>query len=534
MSPTLPPDQQRTLEAKLGMLDSVDTGPSLTTPPPERVNDTDADVSSASYEHAQVYEAAKSDLNFLAGLAAPTLLKYFFPAVFISCWVWLVSFIHKPRDFSKLALGLPRGFGKTTFIKFFILYTILFTTRRYIIVISATEKHAINIITDVCSMLAHPNIRAVFGDYTLGLETDTQAMKVFGFRGRTIIIQGIGKGGAVRGTNRDNERPDLMIFEDIQTREEADSQTVSEGIEQWMIGTAMKAKSPSGCLYIFVANMYPTRWSILRKLKTNPSWTKFIVGGILSDGTSLWEDLQPITQLMEEFQADLNAGHPEIFYAEVLNDENAGTNNNIDLNKIPLYKFSPEELSLGDFIVIDPSNDKQNSDDVSIGHFQILGDRQTPVLRHLLTGKLSPGDTIREAYKMCFTYNCSLIAVESNAYQYSLLYWFTFIGQQLGVTGIQCVPIYSGSLSKVTRILTMFKSLLKGEIVVHPELTAEVHYQISQFNPIKRDNTDGILDLLTYAPRVVNEFGAQIAIDSSLAEADTEVLHYTEDDNCSC
>ncbi len=523
-----------TLESKLGMLDTIDTGPSLASIPKERVNDSDADVTNASYDHAQVYEAARTDLNFLAGLAAPTLLKYFFPPVFISCWLWLVSFIHKPRDFSKLALGLPRGFGKTTFIKFFILYTILFTTRRYIIVISATEKHAINIITDVCSMLKHPNIRAMFGDYSLGLETDTQAMQVFGFRGRTIILQGIGKGGAVRGTNRDNERPDLMIFEDIQTREEANSQAVSEGIEQWMIGTAMKAKSPSGCLYIFVANMYPTRWSILRKLKTNPSWTKFIVGGILSDGSSLWEDLQPITQLMEEFQSDLDSGHPEIFYAEVLNDEDAGTNNNFDLTKIPDYPFSGGELSLGDFIVIDPSNDKQNSDDVSIGHFQILGDRQTPVLRHLITGKLSPGDTIREAYRMCFTYNCSLIAVEANAYQYSLLYWFTFIGQQLGVSGIQCVPIYSGALSKVTRILNMFKSMLAGEVFVHPDLRPEVNYQSSQFNPIKRDNTDGILDLLTYAPRVVSEMGHMIAMGSSLTQSEPEVKVYDIDDNCSC
>lgn len=533
----LPTTAQHTLESKLGMLDSVDTGAEIRA----RVSDNEADTSQASYSHTQVYELARTDLNFLAGLAAPTLLKFFFPPVFIACWNLLVSFIHKPRDFSKLALGLPRGFGKTTFIKFFILYTILFTTRRYIIVISATEKHAINIITDVCSMLSHLNIKSVFGDWTIGLagNTDTQAMKVFGYRGRTIILQGLGKGGAVRGTNRDNERPDLMIFEDIQTREEADSQTVSEGIEQWMIGTAMKAKSPSGCLYVFIANMYPTKWSILRKLKTNPSWTKFIVGGILADGTSLWEDLQPITQLMEEFQSDLNAGHPEIFYAEVLNDENAGSNNNIDLNAIPNYSFDEAELSLGDYIVIDPSNDKANSDDVSIGHFQILGDNQTPVLMHLVTtnkdgGKLSPGDTIREAYRMCFQYNCSLIAVEANAYQYSLLYWFTHIGEQLGVSGISCVPIYSGQLSKVTRILSMFKELLKGDVIVHPSIKTEVHYQISQFNPLRRDNVDGILDLLTYSRRVIVEFGHLIAVSNILNYQDMDVAVRSMEDNCSC
>jgi len=495
------------------------------------------EVSQASYEQTQVYEAARASLDFLAALLAPMVVKFLFPPVFISAWNWLLSYINKPRDFSKLALGLPRGFGKTTFVKFFICYTILFTTRRYIIVISATEKHAINIITDVCTMLANSNIVAVFGDYRLGVTTDTQTFKVFGFRGRTIMLEAIGKGGAIRGTNRDNERPDVMVFEDIQTREEANSKTVSEGIEEWMIGTAMKAKSPSGCLYLFVANMYPTRYSILRKLKTNPSWTKFIVGGILSDGTSLWEELQPITQLMEEFQSDLNAGHPEIFYSEVLNDENANTNTSIDLNAIPEYPFDPYELSLGDYIIIDPSNDKSNSDAVSIGHFRIFSGPlgPVPVLMHLIEDRLSPGDTIREAFKMAFTHGATLIAVESNAYQYSLLYWFNFIAAQLEIIGIECVPIYSGSLSKVTRILNMFKELVSGDIIIHPDVKTQVHYQISQFKPLKRDNVDGILDLLTYSPRVLAEFGDYIAMQAPLASQEigsAKVL--AMEDNCSC
>jgi len=513
-------EQPASLLQKLGAVDV-----------PRDTSRDEVEVTQASYEQSQVFDLARTNLDFLAAMAAPSLMRFLFPPVFIAAWNWLLSYIYKPRDFSKLALGLPRGFGKTTFIKFFIVFCILFTSRRYIIVISANEKLAINIITDVCEMLSNANIRAVFGDWQLGKETDTQDTKVFGFRGRTIILQAIGKNGAIRGTNRANERPDIMIFEDIQTREEAESQTVSEAIERWMIGTAMKAKSPSGCLYIFVANMYPTRWSILRKLKANPSWTKFIVGGILEDGTSLWEELQPLSQLLEEFQADLNAGHPEIFYSEVLNDENASSNNAIDLSKVPAYPYDAHEISLGDFIIIDPSNDKANSDYVSIGHFQILNGK--PVLRHVVEARLSPGDTIREAYKMCFQYGCTLIAVESNAYQYSLLYWFNFIGQQLEVSGIECVPIYSGSLSKVTRILTMFKELLKGDVIIHPDVKTPVHYQISQFNALRRDNVDGILDLLTYCVRVMEEFGHFIAMNSSIGtqeQGSAKVL--AMEDNC--
>jgi hypothetical protein len=485
----------------------------------------------ASYSQTEVHSAAKESLDFLSGLALPTTMTFGFPPVFLGVWSWLLSYIHLSRDFSKLALGLPRGFGKTTLIKIFILYCILFTKRNFILVVAANAKLAENIVADVCDMLDEPNIKRVFGDWRLGLEKDTQGLKKFGFRGRNIIIAGLGQSGSLRGLNIKNARPDVMIFEDIQTREDAESAVTSESIERWMYGTAMKAKDPTGCLYIFVANMYPTKWSLLRRLKHNPSWTKFIAGGILADGTSLWEDLQPIKQLLQEYETDLNSGHPEIFYSEVLNDENASVNNYIDLSKIPDYPFQDTEFSAGSFIVIDPATDKASADAVSIGLFQIYNGK--PTITVILEGRFSPGDTIREALKLALKYNTSLIAVEANAYQYSLCYWFGFICEQMSLTGIDAVPIYSGSFSKNSRILSMFKELLTGEIVIHPDCKSQCFQQISQFNALKRDNTDGILDLLTYAPRVISEFSQYITVNNPLGaeEFDAATVWATEDNS---
>lgn len=506
-------------------------------------NDNNSSVSSAtseaSFEQQQVHQLARSNLDFLAALAMPDSITFMFPPTYIAVWTWLQTYIHKPRDFSKLALGLPRGFAKTTLIKIFILYCILFTSRKYILVTAATATLANNIIADVVDMLNETNIKRVFGDWSLGLEKDTQDLKKFGFRGRNIILQGMGQGGSVRGTNLKNSRPDVMIFEDIQSREDAESQVISEGIEKWMLGTAMKAKAFDGCLYIFVANMYPTKWSLLRRLKSNSSWTKFIAGGILADGTSLWEELQPIEQLLEEFQNDLNSGHPEIFYSEVLNDENASVNTSIDLSKIPDYPFYGA-ISAGNFIVIDPSNDKANSDYVSIGLFEIY--EGIPTLTKLIEDRLSPGETIRQTLQIAIEARCSLIVIEANAYQYSLCYWFDNIMAQYGLSGIQAVPIYSGSLAKNSRILTMFKQLVPSrettnylpELVIHPDVRSQVYMQITQFNALRRDNTDGILDLLSYAPRVLTEFSHYITLNSYLGNDDfNNARVYDIADNCS-
>ena len=53
----------------------------------------------------------------------------------------------------------------------------------------------------------------------------------------------------------------------------------------------------------------------------------------------------------------------------------------------------------------------------------------------------------------------------------------------------------------------MFKQLLAGEIYIHPDCKAQVNLQISQFNPLKRDNTDGLLDCITYSPKVIEMYG---------------------------
>lgn len=487
-------------------------------------------ISEVTASTQEIQEVAKNSLDFLASLAMPAVFVFLYPVVFQSVWKWLLEYTHKVRDFSQLALGLPRGFGKTTLIKIYILYCILFTQKKFILVVSSTATLAENILADVIDMLEEPNIKKVFGDWKVGIEKDTQSIKKFGYRGRNIILAGLGAGTSLRGLNLKNNRPDVMIFEDIQTRECADSETQSDALLRWMVGTAMKAKSPSGCLFIFVGNMYPTKHSILKKLKTNPTWIKFITGGILADNTSLWEELQPIEQLRAEFANDLAMGHPEIFYAEVLNDDTATANNLIDLSLLPPYPFQEDDLAAGKFIIIDPATDKADADAVSIGYFEVHDAK--PVLEELTEGRLSPSDTIRVALEYCLKHNCRVVAIEANAYQYTLKFWFEHVCQQLGIQGIEAVEVYSGSYSKNSRILTMFKSYMSGEIFVHPNCKAAVHLQITQFNPLKRDNTDGLLDLLTYAPKVIEMYG-QYIISTNILEAESysaleltnEILH---------
>lgn len=472
--------------------------------------------------------AAKYELNIFASLVIPSVFKYDFPPWYQTLWRILIQHIEEetaPEKFPKFALGIPRGFAKTTLMKLFVLWCILYTKRKYALLISDVAEKANNILSDIADMLDEPNVKAIWGNWRLGMETDRADMKIFPFLGRVMVLDAMGAGGSVRGKNINNERPDIMLFDDIQTREVADSRQQSTILETWFIGTALKANSPRGCFYIFSGNFYPTPHSILKKLKDNPHWKKFIAGAILVDGTSLWPEHKSMTDLVAELDNDIRSGHPEIFMAEVLNDTDVGINSRVDLSMIKPWPWPEDQEPDGKFIIIDPSANKQGGDEVTIGLCEMHD--TTGCLRSLFEGNISPSDTIKQALIMALRYNVKVIAVEATAYQYSLLHWFDVVSKQVGITGIHFVELYTGNYSKNARITDMLKSLTRGDIIVHGTVKTAVMQQIANFSPLRRNNKDGILDLLTYIPQVLEKYGALIltsvshsVIESENAEVD--------------
>lgn len=479
----------------------------------ELAKDTSAfDLLEHGVNRSEAVKLAKESLDFLAMLAIPAVFVYNFPLVLQSAWQLLLKYAQYNLDFPQLALGIPRGHGKTALIKLYILWCILFGKTKFILVIGSTAALAENIIADVAAMLNEPNIIAVFGDWKLSQEVDRQNLKKFGFRGRNIVIAAIGAGGALRGMNVGNERPDMIVFDDVQTKECSESPVESASLERWMIGTAMKAKSPAGCTFIFAGNMYPGTNSILKKLKSNATWIKFISGAILADGTALWPELRPLDSLIKELDNDIAMGHPEIFFSEVMNDTEAGINTQVDFSKVASWPYSNDDLPQGKFIIIDPAGEKKRSDMTAIGYFEMYDG--VPGLVRIVEKKLSPGNTIREALLLALQTDTKIIAVEGTGYQASLLYWFVEVCKTIGIEGIQCVEVYPGTTSKNGRIATMLTALTAKEVLLHTNVRSQVLHQISNWNSLKRDNVDGLLDLLTYAPAVIKNYGVACLCDT--------------------
>ena len=467
---------------------------------------------------------AKTDLNFFASICIPDIFMFLFPPVFLAIWQMLTDGANKESGQDKLCIGLPRGFGKTILLKLYVAWLIAFTDRKFILVVCNTAALAENFLADVMDILSHPNYIRLFGDWRLAVDKDTQPLKKFHFRGRPVILAALGAESSLRGLNIKFVRPDMIIMDDMQSREEAESPTSAEAVLTWMLGTLLKANNKFRCQFAFIGNMYPFDGSILKKLRVNPGWYSFICGAILEDGNSIWPELRSVDDILDELENDTSMGHPEIFYSEVMNDEEAGNKAGIDITKINYFEEPeggmPLEAEAG-FVIIDPSVGKKKSDQVAIGVVLIFEGK--PVLWDLETGAYNPKEQIEKCIAFAVKYGLMAILVEAVAYQATLVFWMQEAKQRYGLTSLRILEIYPGSTMKNSRIITALKLLVSPgrQLQVHLRVKARLVHQIVHWNPLKTKNVDDALDIVAYCYPALQQFGMQLFRPFELTEVST-------------
>lgn len=451
-------------------------------------------MSIEAYNREEMLTLAKADLDVLAGLALPEVFTLLFPPVFKAIWQLLVDSAEKTED-TKLDIGLPRGFAKTTVVKLYILYLVLFSDKRYILITAANAPKASHILADVKLLLTAPNIKALFGNILIDAESNNTTLLSFTFNGRRINIQSLGAGQDPRGANLSFNRPDVIISDDIQGRADAFSPVLSESLSDWYHASLMLAKSEKGCLFIYIGNMYPTKGCLLAKFRDSPDWISFIAGAILEDGKSIWEEFKSTKAIMRDLDEAVRNNTTHIFFSEILNDSKVSGNVIFDTTKLLIGK--PTEAQ-GSFIVIDPSGSKPTSNDTAIGLCKVHDG--IPYLAELERGIYTPIETITRALDMASRHNVGVVIIENYAYQASLLTWFEYVCRMNGIFGIQCLPINRGTATKNGAITNMFGQLQAREIGLYPELVGEVLSDIVRFNPMTQNNRDDLLDILVYLP----------------------------------
>ena len=404
------------------------------------------------------------------------------------------------------AIGLPRGFAKTTIAKLLVLYVFLFSKKRFALVACANAEKAQIFNADIINLLKGANARRVFGNWETYALTDTKELKVFKLGDKKCILQAVGAGGDPRGANVDFARPDFILCDDIQSRSNARSPAESAALHEWFNATLTFTKSPQGCTLIYIGNMYPYEGCILKKLVKNPSYTTFVVGAILSDGQSLWPEVFPIEKLQEDFILTQRSGSPEIFLSELLNYDKSVASTTINFDNLPEYTYSDLAISEGGFVMVDPAGDSVKSDSTAIA--LVLIHAGIPHVRKLVKAKLNPEMILRTAASMAEEFDLRTIIIESYAFQRSLIFWAKKIPE---LAPFRFLPIARGVKSKNAAILAAIDEIQKGTIILHHEVESTLLSELIYFDPNVKTNKDDALDVVAYIPIALARYGHEIS-----------------------
>nr|WOE43403.1 MAG: terminase large subunit [Caudoviricetes sp.] len=449
------------------------------------------------------------DFSFFAGLCAPTIMRSVFPPFYLSLFKLLTQANATPEEILRFALGLPRGFAKTTFLKILVCWLICYKRNYFFLVVCATEGKALGFINDVDSILSSPNMEQVYGSWTQAKVTDNAKLKVANYQGESIFLQPAGISSAVRGANLNMRRPDCIICDDIQSREDAVSETVNEAQKDWFNATLLKAIESWGDhrRIIFLGNMYPGE-CILEMLRKNSQWISLITGAILDDGESLWPELRSIRSLVLEYKHDADNGRSHIWFAEVQNDP---LNERYALLAKPIPP-SPYEGLLdlpyeSCFVTLDPAGYRKNSDDHVIAVHRVYDGH--PVVVHMEGGVWNPEEAIANLIRLCTKWDANVAGIESVGYQQSLLFWADQAIAKAGLP-IKVVEITAGNASKLSRIRDFIAELLSGESSMVISVSQVFSYWAHLYKIGKSNNRDDYLDAPAYQKQMLTKYSKEI------------------------
>ncbi len=469
----------------------------------------------------------RDDLDYLAITLIPEEARYPFPPFYRMVWALILQNLHTvPLDeLFRFALGLPRANAKTTFLKLLICYLLIHDYDiSFFLIVCATEPLAENFLSDVDEMMKSPVIAQVYGSWEAAKTRDTKKIKRSEWQGKKIILAAIGAQTSLRGLNIGNRRPQLILCDDVQTKENDESSTERAQLLRWLLGTLFKARAKvekSAILYI--GNMYSTD-CILYLFSKLPNWTSLITGSIMADGSILWPELNTLKELLEEYAHDAALGEGATWFAEVQNDPVGASTGLLDIGEsVPQFKASEPadyEIFPTRFITVDPAGAKVTSDD-NVVATHVLKDRDELATLDIKNGKWNPTKVIQEIIRQAIYWKVGIVFIESQGYQASLAFWLDEALKTIGLE-ITVIPLPTGTASKYRRIKAWVKQFAanKWEIA---DLDAynKLTFQLFAYRTNRTDNVDDILDVQAQAVLAMNKHYTDI-IHSTYTETEAD------------
>lgn len=399
----------------------------------------------------------------------------------------------------KKLLGVPREHAKTTIVKVAIILFMRYSRLRFTAYVSNTGPSALNAIRDVYNWLTSPQEIELYGKPIVEKANETEKLYILQIHGphlskpKRIIMKAFGVETQIRGMNLDNERPDLMIFDDVESRETAATKEQQQKLDANIMGTALKAMSKMG-LVVFIGNMI-AETTLLARLSKEPEWRATVFGSIIRNKEGelvpLWPERWTLQALLNDYASFRRLGLGHVWEAEMMNltsKEILG----ISLENCPRPPRPMPDQLLAGFITLDPAFGKEAyHDESALTVHGLLVGGSIPLVLETRHGRWSEDQVLDELLSLSYYWGVTTWFIEAVAAQRLLIPLFKsfLVIRGVGADLFLMLPIVGGRESKASRIVAFRNSCGMGSYGIVEE-EQELVELLEQYAPdaVKHDD----------------------------------------------
>jgi hypothetical protein len=453
---------------------------------------------------------AEATLEFYLGES----LEYDVPDIHVTIWGLLIN-----TALDKVLLAIPRGHAKTTLAKLSVVHYFYYTDRRFCVYLSNTNPIAKNACRDIMAYMDSDNHKAVFGEVELIKASETDSIWIFQIvdvngRKKRCILRAMGVGQQVRGLNIDNERPDILVGDDVEDRENTATPLLQKNLDDWVFGTLLKALGRTTKI-IWIGNII-RKTGLLARLSLDPEWNPVVFGSLVQgdDGAirPLWPDLWPLTALIKDFKTYSDNGQTETWMCEMMNMPGYGKNG-FRIDQVRYRALPSPESVVASFITVDPAfglNKGVNDKSAVVVH--VLDDENVPMVVGYVHEHLTETQIFDACLMFAEVWNAWVWGIEAIAAQSVLLTLFDFILASRGMQGaVELVELYAGRGDpKAGRIQAWVNMMGENQYYLF-DSDVEATAQLLAYDKSKKNQADDLIDACAYGPQMLNRYSGLIS-----------------------
>lgn len=319
----------------------------------------------------------------------------------------------------KVCIAAPRGLGKTSVARALVKKSILFRDYEFIPYISNSETIATMQTENIKrELLSNREIRRIFGSVQINADDpeldDSFSKQSWVAFGNTLVMPR-GAGQQVRGLLYKNYRPQLIIVDDLEKKEELENPENRRKLKEWFYSDLLKCVDRYSdkwrIIYIDTLKHYD---SLLQELLLDPEWLGIRLDLCDDNYNSFAPHLISTEELKREVESHRSKGLLDVFYMEYRNMPISKEDATFRQEYFKYYEERDlDGASIENVVIVDPAKTaNMHSADSAIVGIGIDYATNALYIRDIVSGKFFPDDLYEEMFAMRRRLNAHVIGIE--------------------------------------------------------------------------------------------------------------------------